>query len=141
MSLESWKAEFYPKNAHQFSTESDKKCIKAAIKKWKGAFPENCAKHNVRYVEHSIIDIKSNEELEFDDDACTLCVKYFEAFCYRNNSTGIVHCPIIRLQGIPCDKAPASGEASTYDKSKNDPEPILNLLKETLQFVKDVPED
>ena len=55
MTIESWAEEFMPITVLPEGAD-DRFCLEHGLKKWTGALPENCAKHNVRYGNHQIVD-------------------------------------------------------------------------------------
>lgn len=66
-----------------------------------------------------------------DTDTCALCEKYLYDYACKD-----IHgkdCPIVRMQGIPCCFPLLD---SIYHKSEKDPAPMIDLLKRTLEFVR-----
>lgn len=139
MSLETWLKEFYKQPASIFEndkTKDDTACIKHALKKWKGALPKNTAKHNVSYTNYEIKPGVNNNFL-FGDYTCSLCKKYpFDCKRYIDIDL-VIQCPIVRMQGDSCiDDCGVDCFVSSYLASKNNPKPMIDLLKKTLEFVK-----
>ena len=71
MSLSSWIKKFYPVKASQLKNASDLKCVKHALRKWKGAKSKNLKQHGVSYKEFIIED--TSWSFSFDSDSCSLC--------------------------------------------------------------------
>ena len=69
MSLETWKAEFYPIDATLVAPED---AIQHALTKWIGLRPENLSKHDLTVHDCEISDAHGN--FPVDSRTCTLCV-------------------------------------------------------------------
>lgn len=132
--LQAWVTDNYPVPADRLTYATDRQCIQHALKKWRGAL--KIKKYGLTYEDHCIsAPIPANvlitvSEFYFGEESCSLCKKYAAA-CYRNK----IPCPIIRYQGYSCD----DNHDNTYYKSANDPQPMIQLLKSTLEFVKQEP--
>lgn len=142
MSFQTWIKEFYPIDAEEIANQNevtDEELILHSLKKWKGALPENTEKHNVTYKNH-MIESQSVEDqfygaIVFATGTCSLCQKYDGESCgtsYRSKSDD---CPIIRMRGIPCDRLYEKTE-NAYSDSESNPKPMIKLLEETLNFVR-----
>jgi hypothetical protein len=111
VSLESWRAEFYPVPAPA-ATDSDEEAIAHSLRKWEGALPDNLAKHGVLYTDAAIRD-GAGGIFDFDSDSCALCEAH--PWCEK--------CPVAEEQEGPCD------EDSAYHMSVDDPLPMITLLR------------
>lgn len=131
MSFKSWKKEFYTKDANEYINETDEKCLKHSILKWKGALPENVEKHQVTYKQHAIIE-NSTEQLSYTGWTCALCRKYSDSDplndcnCYSNQTDE--YCPIVRVKGSTC--------AAIYEITRNNPTEMIQLLEDVLEGIK-----
>ncbi len=120
MSLESWKEEFYsdyPKNMTTFDA------IKHSLKKWKGAKDKNLNKHCLVYLNTRVSGpgFLESAALRFDSNSCALCHLFLENNCRD--------CPIAIETGKPCDDVD-----STWNASRNDPKPMIKLLKKLVKI-------
>ncbi len=156
MCMKSWKAEFYPVRAYNFTPQngvqltSDVELLEHSLKKWEGLTPENLAKHGCSV--HPDQWYKIGDELGFKDedepghrmflgsDSCSLCVA-------RINHQGTeeercVRCPISLFTGRACDAdalmaPPNSSPYAMFGKNK-DPQPMIELLRNTLEWAKNM---
>ena len=126
MSLETWKAEFYPIRAKFI--EPGLISIDHSLKKWIGALPENLAKHGCRYEDHIIMDDENNQ-LAFNANTCSLCVNYKCNTRIRHDGYVYEVCPISQMQGYSCDTP--RGDGNTWWDSIDTPEPMIELLEQT----------
>ena len=69
MSLETWKAEFYPIEAAEVETE--RHAAQHSLQKWIGLRPENMKRHEVFQVMRSVKDRR--DRLCVDQNSCALC--------------------------------------------------------------------
>lgn len=110
MSIETWKAEFYPIDASQ--THRDE-AIDHSLQKWLGLEPENLAKHNVKLRWHKVMDESITLDdscvpgVQIDGSTCALCHHYmdhdwdedegeYESPCHD--------CPLYQARGgVACD--------------------------------------
>lgn len=141
MSLKTWKNEFYSLPIYALINPTDLECVNHSILKWSGALPENLKKHKVSYEDHEVYESSpSSTAFYFGGTTCALCNIYFEDKdeneCYSEDKAE--YCPIVRLLGRPCDRKDNSTKPPTesiYDQSANVPEPMLNLLKQTRDYL------
>lgn len=135
MSLETWKAEFYPITADElkesFSTgpltpEQDIILVNHAILKWQGLLPTNLEKHGIRKIGYAIIS-DGHSQLSIGESNCSLCRVYFEHIIW--NCRG---CPLYHHLGRPC-----YGENSPYIQFTygDDPIHMLNALRGTKRML------
>lgn len=137
MSLATWKKEFYPTTAKTAAARTGAvKCIEHSLKKWEGALPENLEKHGLEYEDHVIWNKEKTESMRFDSWTCALCKKYLD----RYDCSG---CPIVIAGNPECDAYPLEEDDNGdgvpidgYRKSENNPQPMIDTLKKTLEFYK-----
>lgn len=125
MTPEQWLSKHYPVPASALAESSDEECLLHCENKWEGAKEDNLPE-GARYEWHVII-YDNGEELEFNAYNCALCAKY-HALCKNKDGK---YCPIIRMQGVTCDS-----QNNVYEESLNDPDPMIDMLKRTLEFVR-----
>lgn len=131
MTPEQWLAKHYPVPASALANASDEECLLHCENKWKGAMEANLP-DGMTYHRHSIAGY--GIEFIFNYKTCALCNKYgYEDGSCENNDG--VKCPIVRMQGKPCQSVDYGGR-DIYEEAENDPAPMLDLLKRTLEFVR-----
>lgn len=112
MSLETWKAEFYPIDANQVPVES---ALDHSITKWKGLRADNIVRHDLK----TFGDLYGGPGAWFyiDSSSCALCKQHIDLV----NSCPT--CPIVLAHGRTC--------AREYQHYRNtrDPEPMITLLE------------
>lgn len=148
MSLQSWKDEYYSISDLEFSRMSDLESLQHGFTKWSGATKTACDKHNVHYKNHLIVDNDKDPDgetqlLRLDADTCTLCQKYLELQqpqCTIKDETGkTIKCPIFEYLGYTCDGFNPRGHKMTpslYYQSKDDPQPMIDMLATILEDYK-----
>lgn len=133
MTPEQWLSKHYPVPASALSEATDEECLLHCINKWEGANEENLPK-GMTYEEHFVLN--GGAVLLLDCDTCALCMNYNldndDRLC--TDDTG-KQCPIVRMRGIPCYYE-NSEKTDIYEQSENDPAPMIDLLKRTLEFVR-----
>lgn len=156
MNIESWMEEFYPMTADAIAADEkndDIALIEHSLLKWEGALYENTSKHDVWYDEYHIQFFSDNganhqtekpdvqKGFEFNGKTCALCQRYqgiTNHLCSKEDGDENF-CPIVRMQGFQCDDTDPTDQytyLSTYLRARNRPERMIELLKETLNFVK-----
>lgn len=75
MSLQTWKAEFYPVSAQSDVARADP--VAHSLRKWRGLTPENLARHGVWRVGSCAIG-DDTVTMAIDETTCSLCVWYGE---------------------------------------------------------------
>jgi len=128
--METWLDEFYPKTVYDLNDNpTDLECIDHSILKWSGALPENLEKHDVKYANYTVRN--NSNFLPFAGITCALCQVYHteDDECY--NSELNKACPIVRFLQRRCDQL----SPNIYHQSKNTPEPMINLLQQTREYV------
>lgn len=144
MTMETWKAEFYPVPADTPMTDIE--ALEFSIQKWKGYRKENLDRHGLEvdpYCNADIVQLDYNERLSgqlgrpayrkvayfsFNSDTCPLC----HIFLYANNNCSA--CVITKQLGMACHGF--KGSAYREFRYSGDPEPMIKLLETTLELVK-----
>jgi hypothetical protein len=117
MSLATWIAEFYPVPAGDPSIDSEIKLIEHSLRKWRGALPENTARHQVRYQDHFLIE-SLDDLFMFGGQNCSLCAV----------SGTCLECPFTKRTNDTCLKP--------YQESRRHPIPMIKALKELLRLAR-----
>lgn len=126
MTAESWLKEFYPIPADAMRDASDVDLLEHCLRKWRGALPKNCKRHDVTYEEGCILPPTGAVVLVFEGDTCALCQAYDE-----DDPLGdFVLCPLRRHLGERC------GGYGVYADSQNHPREMILALKDTLAMVR-----
>lgn len=125
MSLETWKAEFYPTEAKDCPAEQ---AITHSLRKWEGLLSENLAKHEL--AGGGCTNISSGaSSLRIDAESCALCVHHF----MDDNEADICPtCPLSEYNGTRCDWYDKTG-VSLYFHGLENPLIMITALKETLK--------
>lgn len=121
MSLESWKAEFYPIPARGV-LKSELVAAQHSLLKWRGALPENLAKHGLQLNKcngHNIEEIGGSGEFDFNAGTCALCE-------IHRNDNGRVVCDSCILNEITEGGACSSQYLNMY--VERTPAPMIGLL-------------
>ena len=134
MSLETWKAEFYPCEAD--SKEAQKDPILHSLRKWYGLRWENLFRHGLMLrgrllVSEQASTLTYDECLEIDGDTCALCRRFHQLFCCDDPDLGV--CPLRTVSG---------GNNCDYDEHQpwsvfcntGNPEPMIAALRMALDM-------
>lgn len=130
MSLETWKAEFYPEEAHDASERGDSAAVKHSMRKWVGLSPANLEKHGMvtSEIDSHIFEQKDHEKVfRTHAGTCALCELYVRNKCKD--------CPLTKARGVSCDDERDDEEVSPWYEwaHMQNPFPMtywLNLAKE-----------
>lgn len=130
MSLETWKAEFYPEEAHDASERGDSAAVEHSMRKWVGLSPANLEKHGMvtSKIGSNIFEQKDREKVfHAHAGTCALCELYARNKCKD--------CPLTKTRGVSCDDERDDEEVSPWHEwaHMQNPEPMvywLNLAKE-----------
>ena len=117
MSLETWKAEFYPVPASEAEDP-----VAHSLRKWEGLL--HLEAHGLRQYSGMLEDV-DGQVFYFDPDTCALCHKYADGENCQN-------CPLaIARGGVPCDEARSDEHAAPYmaGTRDRDPAPMLHWLR------------
>lgn len=144
MSLQSWKAEFYPVEAKDVPEEE---AIQHSLTKWRGLTKENLEKHGLRVsgVIGEIFEAPTEEQpdteesLRLDSTSCALCHHYLETSGvepadgdddYENEIMECFDCPLRKHLGYACDK----DSTMPYQiwTARRNPLPMIQALEATL---------
>lgn len=127
MSIETWKAEFYPRPARAVpATEA----AEHSLQKWRGYLPENMAKHGIDFP-----DLASADMPFASQHTCALCEHWFDGREYANDDPD--------NEGKVCPGCPLSEtgngcliEGSVYlEADRDDPASIRRMVEALEQAV------
>lgn len=124
MSLETWKAEFYPVPADKVKKRD---AVAHSLRKWIGMREENLKKHGC-YAHYS--SVRSDDgSFVVSGSSCSLCVLYF----HSGKEKPCRECPLAKSRGgVPCDEDDSPwSQWSSFSKGGN-PEPMIAALEKTL---------
>ena len=130
MSLESWKAEFYPVEASEVSV---KDALAHSKRKWEGLRRENLERHGLELEGGGLVAASSVGTLFFiASDSCALC-HYFLEKSKGDYYQRCTNCPLRMVRGEPCD-APSHNPPSPWGSfiRENDPLPMIALIDEAI---------
>lgn len=140
MSLETWKAEFYPIAACDTKEED---AITHSLQKWKGLTPYNLTKHNVRLTDYAwVIDPETSEPnrstgLKVDGDSCSLC-HHFLLSGDEYEDSACETCPLYKARdGVACDQERDDEEEAPWYEFRSEtanPTPMIFWLEKTLEL-------
>lgn len=129
MSLESWKAEFYPVEASEVRDAAQ--AVDHAIRKWRGCLPSNLARHRV-YGGSSVNDKREYGGLQMNSETCALCMLYYNEKT-RLKKDRCQACPVFAANnGHPCD---SQWRMAARDYPLN-VKPMLDVLRAARRLVK-----
>lgn len=117
MSLESWKAEFYPTKANSIEAMADP--IGHSLRKWEGALKKNLRKHCVSFADHYVYKEGEGIPFAFTGWNCALCERFYDED--ELNTESCEECPIVELTGDDCLDA--------FSQSADIPMPMIRLLR------------
>lgn len=129
MSLETWKAEFYPVEAEEVSPTD---AVAHSLRKWEGLREENLARHGVEVIRRhgpvGITDIGRADFLGINTNSCSLCQLYYDQNC--------AECPLYESrENFPCweetEEEQRQGVPSPWHAwmQAATPEPMLSALR------------
>ena len=134
MSLETWKAEFYPTEPTKEMTPLE--AAQHSLTKWQGATPTNCAKHGVEYGAHAItpssLTRKWFDEFSFTGTTCALCEVFYDEDKYtcapveEPEDDPCFRCPLFTL-GFGCNEP-----ISPYEQSVDSPFVMIAALEDVV---------
>lgn len=132
MSLETWKAEFYPIEASKVLVED---AVQHSLRKWRGLTKENLKKHGVKQDGNSIYDVFGSLRLNYG--SCALCFHYE---CSVSDCPG---CPLVSVLGTRCDICVNRDDehiVSPYREFiwRNDPLPMIEALEKAAALEPDI---
>ena len=115
MSIESWKAEFYPVDADDPSVNNTLAAIRHSLLKWTGLRKDNIERHGGYPI-----------ELVRSGETCALCVRYVYAVGDCRD------CPISKARGNRCCSTCGPNESDSPWRMwtlYRDPEPMIAALE------------
>lgn len=100
MSLETWKAEFYPVPASEVPVEQ---AAAHSLKKWEGLRPESLDKHKLFVRQGYVVDEHEGwkKVLRIDADSCALCVHHKHETTVRMDGRPVMSCAGCPLYAFP----------------------------------------
>lgn len=103
MTIESWKAEFYPVEAYLVPNDT-LALLEHSIKKWEGLLPKNRKKHDLIVGTYRKLipepDSEYYDSFGVGSESCSLCYHYLE----HEEFDKCVKCPLYIIRGnIQCD--------------------------------------
>lgn len=133
MSMETWKAEFYPVAAEDCAKD-DLSMIDHALLKWSGLSKENLNRHGLGAACHGEIYFSDDEGRYLDGflvggNSCALCLSY----SYSQGLSPCDKCPLKLVRdGFSCDRSHDEGSESPWESftSDNDERPMIKLLED-----------
>lgn len=131
MSLDSWKAEFYPVPAHKVP---ENQALHHSLRKWIGLRPENLQRHGLKIAFLSIYEIEREFiRLYINSRSCALCFHYYNHHKVGSDEA-CIGCPLYAVRNCPCDED-SQGLISPYGSwlAHKDPEPMIRLLQAALE--------
>lgn len=134
MSLESWKAEFYPTPATEPQTAIE--ALEHSLRKWRGLTASNLKHHRLR---KSVMCLADDwDQLDIDGESCALC----QLFNFAHGREGCTSCPITLYRCKDSEEEPLLVEYcyreyrawTEHKEASADPYPMIKLLEEVLAW-------
>lgn len=102
MSIQSWKAEFYPVDADKVKG-GDEELVAHSLTKWRGLTEENLGKHELVRIGYRLAASFSDDTVfRVSDITCALCMQYLREGDTDEERCG--ECPLRVVRGgISCD--------------------------------------
>lgn len=132
MSIETWKAKFYPVPADKPKTK--RAALLHSIRKWQGLSKDNLAKHTLEQQE-AILFSEDTPAFWVNGSSCALCVLYAEDDDWEKTCP---KCPLFKVRGgVCCDKKMPREEMHPYVRwlESGDNKPMLKWLRRALKMV------
>lgn len=145
MSIESWRAEFYPVPAEAVPEDQ---ALDHSYRKWQGLLPENLSRHGLIQVGTMLfadegikdevqIQIQQRPVFYVNGNSCALCFHYLDPISEEDDDVLCRDCPLRKVHGVPCDdyRADDRFEVSPYAAFtlRKDARPMLDLLSLALE--------
>lgn len=121
MSLETWKAEYYPIPADETEKEN---AIAHSLKKWEGLRISNLAMHSLFINDSGGIEDEDGIHLDIDAGSCALCLHAYGEGCNT--------CPLFLARGkVSCDNVRSEEDDSPWHTwcEDRDPRPMIHWLR------------
>ena len=121
MSIETWKAEYYPCEAKD-ATDS----IQHSLTKWIGLRKENLDRHGLLKGVCELYTETDGGVFKINNDTCALCIE----FLCPGAADPCVRCPLYKHLGHACDNGDGEDDQSPYHSfiADDDPEPMIVAL-------------
>lgn len=120
MTIETWKEEFY--QVHTSYVTKDK-ALAHSLKKWEGLRRESRARHEVTIDQYGRLNDQLGQHFHIDGSSCALCKLH-------RNCAG---CPLVEERGADCDMK-IMGTSPWHEWSeKQNPEPMIKLIKGAME--------
>lgn len=138
MSLDTWKAEFYPQDVTEIDLGDDLVAVNHSLLKWEGLTPENLEKHGLVLSadlgwSNSIVErVHTGERFLLAFESCALCQQP------RREIDDCVSCPLSIARGnVSCDDARNDESKSPWSKMIRDKSPyeMIHWLKITKEYI------
>ncbi len=131
MSLETWKAEFYPVDVRK-ATGSDIDATEHSLRKWRGLTPSNLKKHGMAQDADAIFET-NNITARFDitSETCALCERSYQCDLEEACET----CPLFKARlGVACFERRPNEKRSPYDRFvlESSARPMVKALEMTI---------
>lgn len=133
MSLETWKAEFYPIPADKVKK---KDTLEHSLRKWEGLRKENLEKHGVKLSGPMLTGLDGLGYMLIASESCALCVMaekeaIGEMRPPRANASYCGKCPLYQLDKTSCDFM----EGNPYNAltRAGNPEPMISLITRAIE--------
>lgn len=123
MSIETWKAEFYPVEADKVPEEL---AVEHSLRKWRGMTAENLAKHCVDVDTGFVYEPgRFKGAFEIDSESCALCQVHL-----REKSDKLCgRCPLLQHLGKRCDEDDDGRSPFRVFMYNDDPLPMIAALE------------
>lgn len=134
MSLESWKAKFYPVLASGFARKTWLAAVEHSIKKWTGLSAASLKKHGLQKDDYRLSS-GSGVCFEVAGSSCALCHK---AGLLLSGQSDCSRCVLSKIRnGVPCDEEADHESLSPYSHftGNDDPKPMLSLLRKARMHI------
>jgi hypothetical protein len=148
MSIESWKAEFYPMETRD---TLEVEAIQHSLTKWVGLMSQNLSKHglifnsftgNINEDNETEVDPSNNFSISYS--TCSLCYHYYDKEENMEQSKEPCYpCPIFQLINRPCTTRGLIGKLSPFDYwvMEGNPLPMISLLRDVLAAAQEQEEE
>lgn len=124
MSLESWKAEFYPVPAADCPKEE---AIAHSLRKWRGLRPEALKRHDVLIsINRHVVDEEARYIFFVSAATCALCAHYYDE---AKEELACDTCPLAKSLGAPCDRDRGDTTSPWWAWGDLNPEPMIAALE------------
>ena len=133
MSLETWKAKYYPIAVHKKADWTEAEALQHSLNKWLGLRRAKLAEHDlIKSTENSaIFGVLPQVRFTVDGSTCALCALYFDT---HFGDCACANCPLFKIRGRRCDERSKNGGVSPYQTfvKTGNPEPMIDLLKRAI---------